>query len=49
MVFLADYMPYFLADESQPFHFVNGALVPIKGNFTDATPTEAVWYFYLGV
>lgn len=49
MIFLSEFMPYELADEDQPFHFVNGQLVPIKGNFTEATPEAATWFFYLGV
>lgn len=49
MIFLARFIPYELADESQPFHFIEGQLVPIKGNFTEATPEEPVWFIYIGV
>lgn len=49
MIYLAAYLPYYLADEGHPFHFINGALVPILGNFSGVTPTAAVWYISIGL
>lgn len=33
-------LPYGLADEGQPFHFVGGTLAPIVGDFTEASAPE---------
>lgn len=49
MIFLAEYMPYELADENQPFHFIDGRLVPIIGDFQGGSVQETNWIIYLGV
>lgn len=49
MVILAERAPYALADEGHYFHFIDGKLYPILGDFTEATTQVPVWFAYLGV
>jgi hypothetical protein len=49
MVFISYAMPYYLADEGQPFHFINGALYPIRGAFDSPTPSNPVWTIHIGI
>jgi len=49
MIFLSVAMPYFLADEGHPFHFINGVLYPVLGAFDDPTPSNPVWSIHIGI
>lgn len=48
MVFLYYAMPYHLNNDDI-FQFINGQLYPIKGTFTEETPSQPIWYWHLGV
>lgn len=49
MIFLYYAPLYFLADQNQAFHFINGELYPIKGTFTEVTVVAPTWSIYIGV
>jgi hypothetical protein len=48
MVFLYYALPYYLAPQDTPFHFIDGMLYPNNGGFRGSVQVGTPWYFQIG-